>query len=89
MASRRTAGLLVLGSKRDEDSRGGRWYLDGLAMQYVQEIIVSNTHLKNNSIVISDTFMVSLYDNCTATRLRLIKPATYIGLYSHIVFYHI
>lgn len=35
MASLRTAGLLVLGSKRDEDGQGGRRYLDGLAMQYL------------------------------------------------------
>lgn len=38
MASRRTAGLLVLGSKRDEDSGGGRRYLDGLAMQYLTRL---------------------------------------------------
>lgn len=32
------------------------------------------THLENNSVTISDAFMMGLYDKSTATRLRLIKP---------------
>lgn len=47
-----------------------------IILSFLRETVVSNAHLKSDSIMVSDAFVMGLFDRSAAPRLRLINPVS-------------